>query len=88
MIPARIADTTVVIGEPIGWDKDRDGPCAGLPIRISMSEGHPIMESAWEPTPAELAALNNGGKVYLRVVGSSHPPVMLYALGPGEQEAE
>lgn len=42
----------------------------------------PCMTSAWEPTPAELAALNAGGKVYLRVVGTEHPPVMVYALGP------
>lgn len=34
-----------------------------------------------EPTPAELAALNAGAKVMLRVVGQGHPPVMLYVGG-------
>ena len=40
------------------------------------------MTSCWEPTPAELAALVAGGKVYLRIIGTGHPPVMVYALGP------
>jgi hypothetical protein len=46
------------------------------------------MTSCWEPTPAELEALNNGGKVYLRIVGTGHPPVMVYALGPATQEPQ
>jgi hypothetical protein len=40
------------------------------------------MVSAWEPTPQELALLNAGGKVYLRIVGSGHPPVAIWAEGP------
>lgn len=46
----------------------------------------PCMTSCWEPTPAELEALKNGGKVYLRIVGTGHPPVMVYALGPASEE--
>jgi hypothetical protein len=52
-----------------------------LPIRDELSGDMPAMVSCWEPTPAELAVLNNGGKVYLRIVGQGHPPVMIYALG-------
>lgn len=36
---------------------------------------------------AELAALNAGGKVYLRIIGSGHPPVWIYALGPAGEQA-
>jgi hypothetical protein len=48
----------------------------------------------WEPTPDELAALAHGAKVMLRVVGTGHPPVMLYvsdipdAIATGAQSAE
>lgn len=37
----------------------------------------PSMLSCWEPTPQQLAALNRGGKVFLRILGSSLPPVSL-----------
>lgn len=84
MIAARIAGCTRVPGAPAGWTPETSGPCCGLPIRDEMAGDVPCMISCWEPTPAELAALNAGGKVYLRVVGTGHPPVMLYALGPGE----
>lgn len=35
------------------------------------------MVSAWQPTPDELARLNAGASVHLRVIGTQHPPVML-----------
>jgi len=40
------------------------------------------MVSSWEPTPQQLAILNAGGKVMLRILGSSHPPVSLWAEAP------
>jgi hypothetical protein len=52
----------------------------GLPIRDGVNGDVPIMESVWEPTPAELYVLNNGGKIVLCLVGVSHPPVRLYAV--------
>ena len=88
MIPVRIKGSTRYLGAPMGWQPSENGHCAHLAIRDEVSQGMPIMESAWEPTPAELAVLNRGGKVYLRIVGNVHPPVMVYALGPGpEKEA-
>jgi hypothetical protein len=82
MIPARISGCTRALGAPVGWTPETSGPCSGLPIRDEAEGGVPCMTSAWEPTPAELAALNAGGKVYLRVRGTGHPPVSLYALYP------
>ena len=35
-------------------------------------------QSAWEPTPRELAILNAGGSVILSIIGGQ-PPVMLGA---------
>lgn len=82
MIPARISGCTRVLGAPQGWTPETSGPCRGLPIRDEAAGDMPAMVSCWEPTPAELEAINNGGKVYLRIVGVGHPPVMVYALGP------
>lgn len=65
---------------------------ARLPIRdepVEFAPGQVVngMVSAWEPTPQELAALNAGGKVYLRILGASHPPVSLWCEGPREDAA-
>ena len=78
MIPARIAGATHWLGAPKGWEREVNGPCTHLAVR----QVGDVWESAWEPTPAELAALNAGAKVVLRVVGGQ-PPVML-TVGEGE----
>lgn len=78
MIPARIAGCTRVLGAPAGWTPEPSGPCCGLPIRDEMKGDQPCMISCWEPTPDEIAALNDGAKVMLRIVGAGHPPVMVY----------
>ena len=49
-----------------------EGP-AGVPIPVNG------MTSLWEPTPKQLAILNAGGKVALRILGDRHPPVSLWA---------
>jgi hypothetical protein len=72
MIPKRI-DGGRMLRAPKDWNADRDGPCSQLAVRVV--DGN-VCESLWEPTPAELAALNAGGSVLLRVVGGQ-PPVML-----------
>ena len=71
----RISGCTRVLGKSQGY--------LGLPLRDVLindsvtGPNTPAMETAWFPTPDELAALNNGAPVILRVVGTGHPPVML-----------
>lgn len=78
MIPIRIKGSTHYLGAPKGWDPDKDGPCAHLAVRISVrGEEQILCESAWEPTPDEIKAINEGSPIILRVVGGQ-PPVMLY----------
>ena len=79
MIPLRIAGATHFLGAPRGWQPEKNGPCANLAVK---AHGDPLAgqgwcESAWEPTPEELAILNSGGRVILRVAGWQ-PPVALY----------
>ena len=73
MIPMRIANATHHMGAPKGWEPEKDGNCCHLAVRVV--DGN-IYQSAWEPTPAELAALNAGGSIVLSIVGGQ-PPVML-----------
>lgn len=79
MIIARIDGTTRVLGQSQGY--------LGLPLRdVQVNDsvsgpGSPAMQTAWEPTPDELARLNAGAKVILTVMGTAHPPVMI-DVGP------
>lgn len=72
----RIQGCTRVIGRSQGY--------YGLPLRDIIINDTvtgpetPAMETAWLPTPEELAALNAGAPIILRVVGTGHPPVMIY----------
>ena len=82
MIPGRIQGGTGVLGAPRDWDEGRDGPCAGLAVRVELNGGVPSMVSAWLPTPEEIAAIVAGAPVYLRVLGQGHPPVAVWAGDP------
>jgi len=70
---------TRVIGKSQGYH--------GLPLRDELIHcsvngiNTPAMITAWFPTPEELAALNAGAPVHLRILGVQHPPVMIEA-GP------
>jgi hypothetical protein len=72
----RIRGCTRVIGKAQGY--------YGLPIRDIVINDTvtgpetPAMETAWFPSPDELAAMNAGAPIVLRVCGNGHPPVMLY----------
>jgi hypothetical protein len=82
VIPTRIAGATRYLGAPKDWQPEDDGPCAHLAIQdAALDGGTPVMVSAWEPTPGELAAMNAGKPVYLQIVGTAHPPVMLWVQG-------
>jgi hypothetical protein len=71
----RTENATRVIGQSQGY--------LGLPLRDEIvnctvsCEGTPAMVTAWLPTPAELAALNAGAAMYVRILGNVHPPIMV-----------
>jgi hypothetical protein len=75
----RISGCTRTIGKSQGY--------LGLPLRDVVldcsvgGEETPAMQTAWFPTPDELAAINAGAPIILTVIGTGHPPVM---LGAGE----
>lgn len=75
MIPGH----TRIIGKSQGY--------LGLPLRDEKindavtGRDTPTMVTAWLPTPTELAALNAGAAVHVRIIGIGHPPIM---VGVGE----
>ncbi len=72
---AMIEGATRIIGKSQGY--------LGLPLRDEAvdctvgGEATPCMVTAWQPTPDELARLNAGASVHLRILGTAHPPVMV-----------
>jgi hypothetical protein len=75
VIIGHIQGCTRVLGKSQGY--------LGLPLRDVIirdsvnGPGAPAMETAWLPTPDELARLVAGAPVILRVLGTGHPPVMV-----------
>lgn len=65
---ARIKDATRVVG------KDQE-EYLQLPIRDVEIDGVPAMISAWEFTPKEIIAINAGAKLYIFIIGKTHPPI-------------
>lgn len=83
MMIKHIDGATRVIGKSQGY--------LGLPLRDEQincavnGNATPAMVTAWEPTPDEIRAIINGGTIYLRVLGSQHPPVMIWAEPPAPE---
>lgn len=79
MLIARIDGATRVAGQQQGF--------FGLPIRDELiheriqGPSTPTMVTAWTPTPDELAALNAGANVHVRICGTVPAPMMV-EVGP------
>ena len=70
----RIEKATRVLGKQQGY--------MGLPVRDEVvSPDTACMVTAWLPTPAELALLNAGASVHVRILGTVHPPIKV-EVGP------
>jgi hypothetical protein len=76
MLIRRIEGATRNLGAPADWDGDLS-KCNVLPIIDVDTDQGPFMVSAWEPTPAELEAINAGGSIQLWISGTGHPVVSL-----------
>lgn len=62
----------------------------GLPVRDEVIECTvngpcPAMVTAWEPTPDELRLLNAGRPVYVRILGRTPPPMLVFVEGDDGQ---
>lgn len=61
----------------------------GLPIRdFVYGDGTPAMMTSWQPTPKEIEALVNGAPIYLTLLGSAHPPVLIEVGHPATADGK
>lgn len=77
MIAAHIEGATRILGKSQGF--------LGLAVRDEDLDGMHCLVTAWEPTPRELEALNNGAKVEIRILGPAHPPICVNVGKPPER---
>jgi hypothetical protein len=82
MIIGVIEGATRVIGKSQGYLglPLRDVTVAVRDIAINCTvngDDTPAMETAWLPTPDEIAAIVAGAPIVLRILGTAHPPCML-----------
>lgn len=70
MINLAIKGTTRRIGKSQGYK----GLCV---CDFTFSDGTPAMQTAWEPTPAEIARIVAGEPIVLTLLGTAHPPVLI-----------
>lgn len=74
MKPETFKGYTAVLGAPPRWEKEKYGPCLGLPVR----QRDLIVTSCWRPSWWERIALLFGARVFLNVAsGITQPPVSL-----------
>lgn len=83
MNPGRIAGANFGFGAPEGWNAAEHGECCTLPV---LNTGK-ILQSAWFPSPEELAALNSGCPVILNIFARQHPVVAI-GVSPVPEGAE
>lgn len=76
MSPGNIRFATHAFGAPQSWDETKHGECGVLHVR---KRANATCESAWYPSPEELARLNAGEPVILTVWGGQ-PPVSLNVI--------
>lgn len=73
MVPLYTNQTPTILGAPAGWDKEKDGPCVGLPVRIADG----VFYSFWDVSWKERFKIFFGKPIRLAVRGGGHPPVWL-----------
>lgn len=71
-----------LIGAPANWNADLDGSVGTIFVvdAVDTLSGMNFMYSVYQPTSADLAALNAGGAIRLGIMGKQHPVFQLGVL--------
>lgn len=81
---AYIEGATRTIGEEQGYNPL---PLLDTTVNCTVNgEGTPAMITAWMPTDAEIEAINVGAPIFLQILGTQHPPVLLFVGGVNYDE--
>jgi hypothetical protein len=84
--PISFDESNDVLNPPHGWTSEQ---CEVVSIcRAVASGGIPLIISCWKLSREELDELSKTGRVWLTVVGTSMPPVILSGIKPNFTESE
>lgn len=82
MRPIQHASNNAVVGAPIGCDQ---AATRVLPLPVTHVQfadgGPPAVESYWQPTEAERAAIAAGASICLSIWGNTMPPTSIRVDG-------
>lgn len=75
MSPIKFEGANATFGPPEGYEAGQVAPIYGFATQVQRGscEGAPLVVTAWQPSPAELAQLNAGNPVFLSVLGGLPP---------------
>lgn len=68
-------ESNTLLARPEGMTEEE---CYDLSVcRTIMENGTPVVISCWELTPDEIATIIGTKKIWLWIIGKTHPPVIL-----------
>ncbi len=78
MTPAKFPQANTHFRPPAGWDESQIQPVAAYVGTMSggNNDGAEVVITAWQPSPDELARLNEGGPVFLCFLGGLPPHIV------------
>jgi hypothetical protein len=87
MNPIQHKTSNDVLGAPPGMSRDQCKPLYVTRVFYDQrglgDQSIPGVISYWQPTPEQLALLNQGAPVFLSCLGATHPPVSIGVEGDG-----
>lgn len=84
MKPTTFPAANMILTKPKGWSEE---DCQD--VHVLKQEDPRLGESyliAFQPSQADIFAIQNGEKIYVRVTGGLFPPMQVFTLDPLTQE--
>lgn len=78
MKPIEFPEQNAVWGKPEGWT---DEECSPLPVLEGIDDaGLPYKLSVWQPSYEDIAAINVGQPICLKIISEVQIPVVLFTI--------
>lgn len=78
MMPVNFIGSNMVLTKPANMT---DEQCSETPaLRGTDDDGFPYHLTCWQPSREDIQAITHGKPIYLKVLGASMPPVVLFTI--------
>jgi len=84
MVPTSFEKSNCILSPPEGVSLNDMGVLSAYTGKLP--NGVPVIISCWKMTPKELKALETNGRIWLTVIGTETPPVLISPLSPFKKE--